>query len=153
MRQEGWIEEKLFSKIRELMPIATVDILTVYKGKVLLMLRNNDPAKGVWFPPGGRVRYGETLEQTVHRKLEEETGLIATKIEKKGVMSHFYPQTHIITTFFRANVADEKIKMNDEHSNYKWISKIEDNLHPYVKHMIKESEIFTTKTKRDRIKS
>ncbi len=143
MRKEGWIEEKIFLKIRELMPIATVDILVVHKGKVLLMLRNNDPAKGLWFTPGGRVRYGETLEPTVVRKLEEETGLTATKIEKKGVMSHFYPQTHTITTFFHVDVVDEKVILNDEHNDYKWISQIDDNLHPYVKYMINESGIFT----------
>ena len=61
MGKEGWIDEKLFLKIRKLMPIATVDILTVHNSGMLLMLRNNDPAKGVWFPPGGRVIYGETL--------------------------------------------------------------------------------------------
>ena len=77
------------------------------------------------------------------RKLKEETELTATNIEKKGVMSHFYSQAHFITTFFRADVVDKKVKLNDEHRDYKWISKIEDDLHPYVKYMINESEIFT----------
>lgn len=143
MRNDGWVDEELLKKFRDLMPIASADLLPVHKGKLLLMLRNNEPGKDLWFVPGGRVRYGETLEQAATRKLKEETGLSARKIEKKGVMSHFWPKAHYVTTFFRVDVMDDKVKMNDEHRDYKWISKITDDLHPYLKQMIKEARIFT----------
>ena len=82
MRNDGWIDEGLFKRFRELMPIASVDILAVHNGRLLLMLRNNDPGRDLWFTPGGRVRYGETLEQAAVRKLSDETGLSAVTIEK-----------------------------------------------------------------------
>lgn len=145
MERGWWIEEELFSKIRGLLPIAAVDILAVYEGKLLLMLRNNEPVKDVWFTPGGRVRFGETLEQACLRELREETGLKAVKLERKGVMGHFYPQAHYITTFFRVDVQDNQVVLNVEHREYKWISKLTDDLHHYVKQMIKEAEIFTVK--------
>jgi len=143
MRNDGWVDEELYKKFRGLMPIASVDILTVHKGNLLLMLRNNEPGKDLWFVPGGRVRYGETLEQAAIRKLSEETGLSAITIEKKGAMSHLWPKAHYVTTFFRADVSDDKVKMNDEHRDYKWISAITDDLHTYLKQMIKEAGIFT----------
>jgi len=142
MRNDSWVEEGLFTRFRELMPIASVDLLTVHKGKLLLMLRNNEPGRDLWFTPGGRVRYGETLERAAIRKLRDETGLTATTIEKKGTMSHLWPKAHYVTTFFRVDVKNDKVKMNDEHRDYKWISKITDDLHPYLKKMIKESNIF-----------
>jgi len=142
MKEKNWIDEPLFLRFRESMPIASVDLLIVNKGKLLLMLRNNEPAKDMWFTPGGRIRYGETLEQAVERKLKEETGLSAIKIERKGAMSHLWPQTHCVSNFFRIDAANDNVKMNNEHRECRWISKIPNDLHPYLKQMIRESEIF-----------
>jgi colanic acid biosynthesis protein WcaH len=139
---DGWIDEELFEKIRGIMPLSSVDLLIVYKGKLLLMIRNNEPGKGWWFTPGGRVLYGETLEQTALRELEEETGLSAVGLEKKGVMCHLWPKSHFVTTFFRIDVADDNVRLNSEHSAYRWVDKITDDLHPFVRQMIEESEIF-----------
>jgi len=85
------MDEQFFKEVRKMVPIAAVDILAVNKGRLLLMLRNNEPVKDVWFTPGGRVRIGETLEVAVLRKLKEETGLKAKKVKRKGTMCHFYP--------------------------------------------------------------
>lgn len=142
MNKKGWIDESLFRKIRSLIPIAAVDILALHRGRLLLLLRNNDPAKDVWFTPGGRVMYGETLEAAVTRKLLEETGLKALKIGKRATMSHFYPKAHYVTTFFHVDVADDKVRLNEEHRDFKWISNMETDFHPYVKQMIKGLGIF-----------
>jgi colanic acid biosynthesis protein WcaH len=142
MSGKGWIEESLFKKIRQLLPTASVDILAVNKGKLLLMLRNSEPAKDKWFTPGGRIRYGETLEQAVLRKLLDETGLKAMRLEKKGVMEHFYSTVHYVTVFFRVDVEDDKVVLNEEHRAFRWITELEDSLHPYVKQMITDARIF-----------
>ena len=142
MLDEGCVSEELFKKFRELMPIASVDILVVHEGRLLLALRNNEPAKNLWFTPGGRVRIGETLEQAARRILTEETGLTPLSLEKKGVMSHIWPQVHYVSTFFRADVAHAQVRLNQEHRDIKLISEISEDLHPYLKQMIIESEIF-----------
>jgi len=143
MVNTGWVDEDLFKKFRELMPLASVDILAVHEDRLLLMLRNKEPGKDLWFVPGGRIRYGETLRQAAARKLREETGLSASMLEKKGVMCHFWPESHYVSTFFLAYVTNDKITPNEEHRDYKWVSEVTDDLHPYVKHMIKEAGIFT----------
>jgi 8-oxo-dGTP diphosphatase len=44
-------------------------------GRVLLVKRGHEPAKGLWSLPGGSVEEGETLSQAVVREVLEETGL------------------------------------------------------------------------------
>jgi colanic acid biosynthesis protein WcaH len=143
MSRKGWIDEGLFRKIKRSMPIAAVDILAIHQGRLLLMLRNNEPARNEWFTPGGRVLYGETLKDAVVRKLQEETGLKAIKIGKSATMSHIYSNAHYVTTFFRVDVADDKVRLNEEHRDFKWISNLETDLHPYVRQMIEELGIFS----------
>jgi 8-oxo-dGTP diphosphatase len=47
-------------------------------GRLLLILRGHEPAKGLWSIPGGRIEPGESDEQAVVREVREETGLAVT---------------------------------------------------------------------------
>jgi acetyl-CoA carboxylase carboxyl transferase subunit beta len=51
------------------------------RGRVLLVLRANQPDRGTWSLPGGRVEAGETAERAVVREMHEETGL-AVEVER-----------------------------------------------------------------------
>jgi ADP-ribose pyrophosphatase YjhB (NUDIX family) len=44
-------------------------------GRLLLIRRGQEPGKGLWSLPGGRVEAGETLARAVEREVLEETGL------------------------------------------------------------------------------
>jgi ADP-ribose pyrophosphatase YjhB (NUDIX family) len=44
-------------------------------GRVLLIRRGQEPAKGCWSVPGGRVEPGESFEEATAREVHEETGL------------------------------------------------------------------------------
>jgi len=39
-------------------------------------------------------------------------------------------------------VEDDQVKMDDQHSSYKWITEIHEDLHPYLKEMIAKADIF-----------
>ncbi len=44
-------------------------------GRLLLIKRGNEPSRGKWSIPGGRVEQGESDADAVRRELSEETGL------------------------------------------------------------------------------
>jgi ADP-ribose pyrophosphatase YjhB (NUDIX family) len=62
-------------------------IMVLKNGKILLGKRNNDPLKaksdlkgeGTWTMPGGKLEFGEKLEDGASREVIEETGLKVTK--------------------------------------------------------------------------
>jgi mutator protein MutT len=58
------------------------------EGKILLEKRRNDPGRGKWSIPGGKVELGEKIEQTVVREVKEETGLLVTRPELLGVVDN-----------------------------------------------------------------
>lgn len=138
----GWIAEPLYTKIRNNMPIPCVDILVLHENRLLLMKRRNTPGKGLWFTPGGRILKGESLEGAVNRVLSEETGLSAIQITQCGAMSHDWPEIQTITVFYKVIVDSDSVLLNEEHSEFMWISEPLKDLHPYVIYMAEKSNIF-----------
>ena len=53
-------------------------------GKMLLIRRGTEPYEGYWCPPGGVQKEGESLEETVGREVNEETGLEVEVVKKLG---------------------------------------------------------------------
>ena len=45
------------------------------EGRLLVVQRANEPGRGLWSVPGGRVEPGETDAAAVEREVQEETGL------------------------------------------------------------------------------
>ena len=45
------------------------------RGRLLLIRRGQEPSRGLWSLPGGRVEPGETDAAAVEREVQEETGL------------------------------------------------------------------------------
>ena len=67
------IPQDLYNEILSTMPIICVDGIIQKGGETLLLLRDNEPEKGKWWFPGGRVLKGERLEDAINRKIKEET--------------------------------------------------------------------------------
>jgi colanic acid biosynthesis protein WcaH len=56
-----------FKSIVENAPLVSIDISLAYKGKILLGRRNNQPLKGEWFIPGGRIFKNEPWQECIRR--------------------------------------------------------------------------------------
>ncbi len=79
------VERQLFGKPRQTCPECAyvhfratptaVGALVCRRREVLLVRRAIEPGKGQWSFPAGFQDYGETLEETAHREVFEETGL------------------------------------------------------------------------------
>lgn len=50
-------------------------VVTDDRKRILLGRRGKEPNRGLWVIPGGGVELGETMVQTAHREIQEETGL------------------------------------------------------------------------------
>lgn len=58
----------------------------IYKDKFLLIKRNKEPYLGMWCLPGGKIEYGETIEEAIIREIKEESGLDIKFIALRGVV-------------------------------------------------------------------
>lgn len=116
-------------------PLVSIDLLlTDPGGSVLLGLRNNEPARGSWFVPGGVIFKGESLAGAFGRILRGETGLSHTlaQAEHIGVFDHFYDTnrfsepgygTHYVVNAFRLAVSERPtITADDQHRAMKWMT-------------------------------
>jgi ADP-ribose pyrophosphatase YjhB (NUDIX family) len=59
-------------------PEVCVGAVAVAGDRLLLVRRAQEPGRGLWSVPGGRVEAGETLADAVVRELAEETGVAGT---------------------------------------------------------------------------
>jgi len=113
------IPEKVFSKIRKLVPLLTIDGVIFMGGKVLLLKRSIKPYRGYWTLPGGHVRFGETVNEAVHREIKEETGLDVKINKMVGIYSDPKrdPRGHLITIAYLLKPIGGEMKPDEEEAS------------------------------------
>jgi colanic acid biosynthesis protein WcaH len=82
-----------FAEVVRLTPLISIDlILRNSNGDALLGVRNNEPAKGFYFVPGGRILKNERIADAFRRIILNETGVSADISQStfKGVFEHIY---------------------------------------------------------------
>jgi len=61
------------------------------RGRLLVIVRAEEPARGTWDLPGGFADPGETAEETLRREVREETGLDLASAEYFASEPNLYP--------------------------------------------------------------
>ena len=127
-------------------PLVSVDLVVEHDGGVLLGLRENEPAKGEWFVPGGTVMKGERLTEAAHRVADQELGTPVTLEERLGTFEHLYDTSdvegvdskHYLATAFRCRFAaeDPEVVGDAQHSRLELVEPPYEGLHPYVERYI-----------------
>jgi len=143
------IPEDLYKRILACMPIPCVDIVIFHDGKALLVKRVEEPFKGEWWLPGGRILKGESLEDAARRKAKEETGLDVEIMKKIGSYETLHERgslgtkgAHTVNIAFLARPGKAEIRLDSHHSSHRWIGHIEDSLNSYVKDVLRDSGVF-----------
>jgi colanic acid biosynthesis protein WcaH len=117
-------------------PLISIDLIIENpEGGILLGWRNNLPAKGYWFVPGGRIRKDERFEEAFRRIAYDETGLKVNVEETDflGIYQHIYPGenfsgdpsfgTHYIVIAYRIKLnSSPETLPKDQHADYWWAS-------------------------------
>lgn len=145
-KQERPIPEDEYATIAKNVPVVSVDLLVHHDGGLILGKRQNEPAKGEWFVPGGSVIKGETRQQAIHRVAELELGCDVTIDEELGTYDHFYQSAetagveskHYLATAYVVTPVCGELQADVQHENLKVFSKPFPNLHNYVDRYIRE---------------
>ena len=109
----------------------TVDGIILYKDKYLLLKRKNEPLKGRFWTPGGRVYRGEKITDALVRKIKEECGIDIKIISLMGFYEDFYPKNefdidyvHTVSFVYMAIATSNKIILDDQSSAYRWAKRL-----------------------------
>lgn len=143
---KGRIPEELYADIVDNIPIVCVDLVIYYGHRVLLVKRKQEPLRGEWFFPGGRVLRNEKLKDAVHRKAMEELNLSVSIKRQIGVYEFFFDKhscsptgSHVISIAYLVQpVGIPEIKVDDTSYDYKWTAKIE---HPLLKQILFDCDL------------
>lgn len=98
--------------------------------KVLLIKRalNDSWNPGKWEFPGGKVDFGEDLNEALKREIKEETGLDVSIKEplffwdNPASIKKYEGLTHVILFFECSTLINSKVKLSKEHTGFMWLT-------------------------------
>ena len=138
-----------FKTLIENTPLVSIDLCLICNGQILLGKRSNEPLKGTWFTPGGRIHKNETWQDALLRIAKVELGLSGIAVDDfalMGVWDHFYnnsaldqnTSTHYVNLPHYAEFKSKpQIALDDQHDEFKWfdLSVVADDekSHPYMR--------------------
>lgn len=139
-----------YQRILNVLPVLCVDCLIVHNNKCLLLKRTNEPAKGQYWFPGGRIHKMETIKKAAIRKAREEVNLNCrfqeivsveqSMFEKNGELPTDVHTVNICCKLVAESISE--IALDEQHNCYIWVTT--DNaekldLHPCVMGPLKKA--------------
>lgn len=134
-----FLNQEDFLTILDHTPLVSIDLIVRNpEGKVLLGKRDNRPAQGYWFVPGGRIQKNETLKSAFERLCSCELGceLAYQNSHLLGAYDHLYTDNfasglrpsdgQMITTHYVALGHEirlregQRVNLDDQHSEHQW---------------------------------
>ena len=122
----------IFKTVVASTPLVSMDLLVENSSsEILLGLRNNRPAQGYWFVPGGRIQKNESLDVAFARQVMDELGVEANRSSAGflGLYEHLYgdsvfgesPDTHYVVLAYHLRIdLDLACLPSAQHHDYRW---------------------------------
>jgi colanic acid biosynthesis protein WcaH len=129
-----------YRKVLSTMPIVCVDCLVVNdNGDYLLVKRKNEPLKGEYWVPGGRLHKNERLVDAVRRKMREEIGVEVEILKSLGFFEEFFERTaedasggaHSISLLYLVKPRSFDIRLDDQSIEWGWFKDVPPRLKQY----------------------
>lgn len=130
-----WLDKGDFADIVRLTPLISIDLVVRDPaGRILVGLRTNEPARGWFFVPGGRITKNERLSDAFRRISQAELGTALDMSEGRflGVYEHFYDRnrlglpgfgTHYVVLAYESRLAAAPAYLPaDQHGEYRWLT-------------------------------
>ena len=120
------IPKKLYTKIVDSVPILCVDLcILTPDNKWILVKRKNEPLRGFWWPPGGRVMRGEMVHDAAKRIAREELGIDVTHVRIYGIYEEVFKKSaasrkgiHTLSVVVQAYAKTMKIELDAQSSDW-----------------------------------
>lgn len=107
---------------------------------MLLIQRAQEPNKGLWSFPGGRIELGETIFQAVTREVREETGIEIEPVKVFQVYDWIVRDDagrirfHYVVNYVRARYLSGEPRAGDDAVEVRWVRAEETSalaMHPF----------------------
>jgi len=105
-----------------------IGIMILKDGKVLLGKRNDDSIKAsselhgesTWTMPGGKIHFGEKIQEAAQRELKEEIGIIAKRLKVVSVGNEIVKDAHFVTIGFLCDDFEGEPKVMEPEEIVEW---------------------------------
>lgn len=102
-------------------PVIAVGAVVVKDGELLMVRRKNDPGKGLWSIPGGRLEPGEYISAAVAREVKEETGLDVEVLGLLGIFEVPGDPHYVVLDHIASHAGDDEPVAGDDVDDVRWV--------------------------------
>lgn len=138
------LPDSVFRDVVKNTPLVSIDLVIADpSGAILMGWRENEPARGTWFVPGGRIRKDERVADAFGRIIKTETGLAKSLAESRfgGVYEHLYSTncfgdasfgTHYCVLAYVLRFGERPaVAIDSQHTRIEWLTPASAGIHPY----------------------
>lgn len=108
------IPKNIEAKLKERKPKLVVGVLVKNKNKYLLARERLEGGRKWWIIPGGKVEFGERIEDAAKREILEETGIKAKKLKFLCFKEALFPEYNYHTVIFFYSTETQKSKLGKD---------------------------------------
>jgi 8-oxo-dGTP diphosphatase len=133
-----------------------VSVLIKKGDRILLEKRDKDLGNNAWNAPGGHMEFGETLEETARREVEEEVGVTMSDLKFRTLTNDVFEDgsKHYITIWMEAKYesGEPKVKAPYEESEIAWFTwdSLPQPLYLPIRHLL-EGKTYPSQTTESKI--